>query len=457
MSAILPDLIRRYDRPGPRYTSYPTALEFHPGVDADSYAEHLASASRVHAPISVYTHLPFCEERCYYCGCNVVATRNRDVSQAYLRSVLREIADVAERLDRSRPIRQLHWGGGTPTYYAPEQLRDLFAAFEAGFDLAPDAELSVEVDPRVTTTEHLETLAALGFNRLSLGVQDFTPEVQQRINRVQPFRQTHAFVSHARELGFGSINIDLIYGLPLQTRHSFRRTVAQVEAILPERVAIYSYAHVPWLRGHQKRMMQDGLPSAEAKAELLLSATRMLRDAGYVALGMDHFARPTDELSLAAREGTLWRNFMGYTVRNAPDTIAFGASGIGEVGGTYFQNEHKLSRYQAAVSESRLPTSRGYAMSAEDRLRRHVITTLMIHMRCDFDPVEREFGIDFGKTFAPELDALTSFVNDGLVRLHPERIEITPLGRLFVRNVCMLFDAYLEQHGSGKKRFSRTV
>lgn len=459
VQAVTADLIRRYDRPGPRYTSYPTAVEFHEGVDGTVYAEHLRrAAERADDPLSLYVHLPFCEERCLYCGCNVVITRKRQVLQPYLDALHREIRRVAARLGDRRRVRQLHWGGGTPTYLTAEEMRDLHAVIASDFSFEEDAETAIEVDPRVTTREHLETLRDLGFRRLSLGVQDFTLEVQEAVNRIQSYEDTADLVATARELGFESLNLDLIYGLPHQNPETFRRTLEQVVEIRPERIAVYSYAHVPWLKVQQRRIMEETLPSPETKLELVASAFRTFSEAGYLSIGMDHFALPEDDLGRAVTNGTLWRNFMGYTVRHAPDMVATGMSAISDVDGAYFQNQKKLIRYQNGLDDGALPVERGVVLSDDDRIRRHVITALMCQLRLAKADVEKRFGIDFDDYFAGELQRLETFADDGFLNLGDDALEVRGTGRLFVRNLCMVFDPYLQQPApDDTPRFSRTV
>lgn len=457
ISAITAERIRRYDRPGPRYTSYPTAAEFHPGADAEVYEGHLRRAAEATGDtLSLYLHLPFCAERCHYCGCNVVITRKREVAERYLDGLEREIRAAAGCLGHRRRLRQLHWGGGTPTYLTVAELRRLGEVVRGSFELEADAEMAIEIDPRVTTVEQLEALRELGFNRLSLGVQDFTPEVQRAVNRVQPFEPTAELVAAARGLGFPSINIDLIYGLPHQTVETFAETLDLVKSLRPERVAAYSYAHVPWMRVQQKRIREQDLPIPEVKLELIARAIDVFRGAGYRAIGMDHFALPEDELGRALDEGTLWRNFMGYTVRQANDLIGCGMSAISDVSGGLFQNDAKLIRYQRAMDAGRFATRRGVVLSAEDRLRRFVITSLMCRFEVDTAEVEARFRIDFATTFASEVEALKPFVEDGFVEIGGGGIRVVGDGRLFVRNVCMAFDTYLSRAGS-QRRFSRTV
>ena len=452
-------LIERYDRPGPRYTSYPTAVEFHTGFGDVDYRARLAAASGVDAPLSLYLHVPFCETRCAYCGCSVIATKRRDVADTYLDYLRRELAMLAEALGGRRRVVQYHWGGGTPTYLSPAQIAELDAAVRRHFDVAADAEQAIEIDPRVTTPEQLTLLRRLGFNRLSFGIQDFDPAVQRAIRRHQSEQETRSLYAFARATGFASINFDLIYGLPLQTEASFRATLATVAALRPDRIAIYSYAHVPWIRPNQKAIDPIQLPDARAKRALLAAAVDTLTRAGYVSIGIDHFALPDDELAVAARERRLHRNFMGYTVRPAPDSVAVGVSAIGDVSGAFAQNHKTLARYYEAIDAGRFPIERGYALSDDDRLRRYVIAELMCNFHLDAAALRARFGIDLEDRFAPELGRLTEAggpAADGLVRVERNGLAVTDLGRLFVRNVCMVFDTYLAAH-EGRPVFSRTV
>jgi len=454
------DLLRRYDRPGPRYTSYPTAVEFHAGFDEAAYREHLArAAGEREAPLSLYLHLPFCEERCTFCGCMVIITKKREVAGRYLEYLHREIALLAEHLDGRRRVVQYHWGGGTPTYLAPDQMVALHETVSRHFDIEPEGEVAIEVDPRVTSFEQLEVLRTLGFNRLSMGVQDFTREVQEAVNRVQSEAETRTIFDRARELGFCSINVDLIYGLPFQTLRSFGSSVDTVIGMRPDRVAVYSFAHVPWIRGNQRRLRPEDLPSAELKLSLFVEARERFLEAGYQAIGMDHFALPADEMARAARQRTLHRNFMGYTVRPAPDMIGAGVSAIGDVSGAFSQNVKKLPTYYAALDAGRFPVERGYRLSADDQIRRHVITQLMCNFHLDGADVAERFGIDFDAYFAPELEELREGpVADGFLEMNASGLDLTPKGRLFVRNVCMVFDRYLREKTSDERPvFSRTV
>lgn len=454
---ISPERISRYDRPGPRYTSYPTAAEFDTRVDAQVYEQHLRRAAEAsETPLSLYLHLPFCAERCFYCACNVVITRRRSVAERYLEGIEREIDAVAKRLGSRRRLRQLHWGGGTPTFLSPDELHRLGAMVHDRFDLEPDAEIAIEIDPRVSTVEQLEVLRQLGFNRLSVGVQDLTPEVQAAVNRVQPFEQTAALLETARRLGFGSINIDLIYGLPLQTPETFGDTLEKVLRLRPDRVATYSFAYIPRLKVQQRRLREQDLPTPAVKLELIANAIDAFKKAGYRSIGMDHFALPEDELGRALDNGTLWRNFMGYTVRQAPDLIGCGMSAISDVGGGLFQNNAKLIRYQRAVDAGDWATERGVVLTDADHLRRHVITSLMCRFSVAAEDIETRFGVGFATTFASELEALRPFADDGLVEIDNGGIRVVGDGQLFVRNVCMVFDAYRQQQTTSEQ-FSRTV
>ncbi len=458
----MPELLVRYNKPGPRYTSYPTAVEFHEGVTDAAYLERLAAANvAAGEPLSVYMHLPFCEERCSYCGCFVVITKHRDVTDRYLDYLEREIDLLAAHLPDRRQVSQLHWGGGTPTYFTAGQLARLHDRFRRHFTFTPEAEVGVEIDPRVTSPEHLTVLRSLGFNRLSMGVQDFAPEVQDAVNRVQSYELTRSLVDHARALGFRSINIDLIYGLPFQTTTGFARTLDQVLTMRPERVAVYSFAFVPWMKAHMKHLPEESLPPAEVKMALLTLAQDAFGEAGYRQIGMDHFAVPDDELARALDTRTLHRNFMGYTVQSSRDMVALGVSAIGDVQGAFVQNTKKLNEYYDAIDAGRFPIARGYALDDDDRLRRFVITELMCNGRLDAADVERRFGIRVADYFAAALAQLTgpeSPQADGLVDVDAGSITVTPRGRPFVRNICMPFDRYLRARTAGPTPvFSKTV
>ena len=463
-AAVDADLVRRLDRSGPRYTSYPTAVEFHAGIGAADYERHLAlaDAGDRDAAFAIYVHIPFCERSCSFCACHFVATPQHSVARRYLDRLAREIALVAARLPRRRRVSQLSWGGGTPTFLSPAELEELHAAIATAFELAPDAEKAIEVDPRVTTREQLETLARLGFNRLSLGVQDFDPEVQEAIGRRQTFEQTRRLVEAAREVGFDAgINFDLVYGLPRQELVPFERGLGKLVELRPDRVAIYSFAFVPWAKPHQKRIDAAALPGAERKIELALAARERLADAGYESVGLDHWALPGDELARAARERRLERNFMGYSPRAAATTIAFGVSGIGDVEGAYFQNHHRLATWEEAIDAGALPIERGLVLDADDLVRRHVIHRLLCDFRVGKRELRERFDVDFDSAFAVPLARLADWNRSSpvpLVENRPEELAVTETGRLFVRNVCLAFDRYLEaRQAAGRPVFSRTV
>ena len=450
-------LLARYDRPGPRYTSYPTAVEFSEDFSGDDYVQRLQALS-ADDEISLYIHVPFCEHRCHFCGCHVIATHHEEVAAKYLTYLEKEIGLVAATLKHRPKVVQYHWGGGTPTYLTPEQMVHLQEVVESHFDIQPGAEVAIEIDPRVTTTQHIDTLVNLGFNRVSLGVQDFDADVQEAIGRHQTEQETREMYAYCRDVGIESINIDLIYGLPGQTPESFQRTLDAVIELRPDRLAVYSYAHVPWIRGNQKRIDEALLPQRDEKFALLASAIRAFCDAGYDMLGMDHFALPEDELARALDERKLHRNFMGYTVQRSATMLGLGISAIGEAAGAYIQNQKKLSTYYADIDAAKLPVERGYGTSADDRLRKHVILELMCNLYLDRTDVETRFGIDFAATFAVELAELEAGpVQDGFVNITQSAIEVTEQGQLFVRNVCMPFDRYLREKTRDKPTFSRTV
>jgi oxygen-independent coproporphyrinogen-3 oxidase len=460
-SEITLELLRKYDRPGPRYTSYPTAVEFNEEYTEAQYRDRLAEADRRESePLSLYVHLPFCEERCTYCGCNVVITKKHGIADAYLEHLEREIDLLASCLPNRRTVTQYHWGGGTPTYINVEQMQRLHERVAKHFDIRRDGELAIEVDPRVTSYEQIDLLKRLGFNRISMGVQDFTPEVQEIVNRRQTEQQTRELYDYCRQLGFDSINLDLIYGLPLQNAENFTSNMERVVDFRPDRLAVYSYAFVPWLKAHQKKIETANLPSPEEKLRLFCIAREMLLDAGYVQIGMDHFALPGDELVTAMGDRRLHRNFMGYTVKMGSDMLGLGVSAIGDVGNSFAQNEKKLPRYYAALDKDKFPIERGYLLDQDDVIRRNVITTIMCNFYVNRTEVESQFGIDFGKYFATELAELRAAggpVEHGFLEIHPDRLEVLSNGRLFIRNIAMVFDRYLRTQQDSKPVFSRTI
>jgi oxygen-independent coproporphyrinogen-3 oxidase len=457
--AVPAALLARYDAVGPRYTSYPTAVDFHSGYGDGDYRNSLVAANQLGAaPLSVYTHIPFCVERCWFCGCHTFATPRHEVVGPYLAHLQIEVERVAGLLPDRRQVAQYHLGGGTPTYLAPEELVALVTAFQRHFQFLPDAERAIEVDPRVTTAAHIEALASLGFNRISMGVQDFDPDVQQAIGRRQPREATEKLVACARQNGFLGVNLDLIYGLPRQTQASFARTVAQAIALRPDRVAVYSFAYLPNQRGHQRQLPVLDMPGREEKFALLAIAREGFMDAGYQAIGMDHFALPADELSVAQRQGRLQRNFMGYTVMAGADMVGFGVSAIGDVRGALAQNEKKLVHYYRLLDQGRLPVARGYQRTADDEIRRDVIHNLMCNFVVDCQAIETKHGIVFGDYLRESLAKLAPFVTDGMCQIDDSAVRAVGLGQVFVRNLAMCFDAHLDDKLSTKDPvFSRTV
>jgi oxygen-independent coproporphyrinogen-3 oxidase len=453
-------LLNRYDQPGPRYTSYPTAVEFQDNFPVSEYETRLQAANhQTETPLSIYIHLPFCESRCLFCGCHVIISPHKNRTRPYLDLLRREFAMVAARLPKRRTFAQLHLGGGTPTYFSPKELTTLIQDLTVFFQPVSNAELAVEVDPRVTTIDHIDALADVGFNRLSMGVQDLTPEVQEAVNRVQPQAQAAYLAAAARRRGFKGINMDLIYGLPKQTPETFERTVDAVIDMGADRAAVYSFAYVPWLHGQQKQLSEAAFPDRHTKFLLFAVARERFLNAGYEPIGMDHFARPEDELSLAKKEGRLRRNFQGYTVISSEDVIGFGISAIGDLQKTFVQNSKKLSHYRKFLEADQLPVARGYLCSTDDRIRREVIQQLMCNFQVYFAAIEQQFDICFRDYFAVDLARLKSYADEGLVEMTEHYIKALPLGELFIRNLAMCFDRYWREKHEKEARqlFSRTV
>ncbi len=444
--SVSPEFLGRYNVPGPRYTSYPTAPEWSGAFGPEDFSRSIAASNRVRParPLSLYIHLPFCERLCLFCGCNVVIKKDHDAAIPYLEKLRWEIDQIAGRLDASRPVVQFHWGGGTPTYLTPSQLEDLFGYCRERFSFAPDAEIGVEVDPRVTTAEHIEALRRQGFNRISMGIQDFTPIVQQTVRRVQSYEQSRELFDLCRSRRFESINIDLIYGLPHQTPDSFVESVDRVIGMHPDRVAMFSYAHVPWLKRQQGSFARH-IPQGMDKFRIFRAGIERFHQAGYVYIGFDHFALPSDELCLAQRNRTLHRNFQGYTTKAGADLFGLGVSSISAIGDCYAQNHRDLPDYYASIEQGSLPTMRGLQLSAEDLLRRAVINRLLCHCVLHKEEIEREFSLRFDEHFATELAGLERLAADGLVRMSQETVAVTTLGRIFLRNIGMVFDTYLRQ------------
>ena len=462
MSAMLPaDLLRRMDIPGPRYTSYPTADRFSDAFGPQSYREALRERSggqRVGAlaPLSVYVHIPFCDSVCYYCACNKVVTRHHSRAESYLACLIREIDLHTEEIGRAQPLSQLHLGGGTPTFLQDSELAALMLALRRAFRFLPAAEISIEIDPRTASPDRLRILAGLGFNRVSFGVQDFDAAVQQAIHRIQPHDQVRELVHAARSIGFQSINADLIYGLPCQTAESFARTVSQVAALRPDRIALYAYAHLPARFKPQRRIADQDLPSGDARVQMLSQALSGFMSQGYSHIGMDHFALPSDSLAVAKRQGRLHRNFQGYSTQPDCDLIALGVSAIGRMGACYAQNAKTIEGYESAIRAGRFATERGLRAGRDDLIRRAVIMALMCQGRVDFDAVELAHLVHPQEYFAAEIERLAPFQEEGLVAVDDQGVELTPLGWFFVRGVVMVFDRHL-QEDRDRASFSRII
>jgi oxygen-independent coproporphyrinogen III oxidase len=449
------ELLDRYNVPGPRYTSYPTAPEWNDSFGPADYDQALKLSNKSRHSLSLYIHLPFCERLCLFCGCNVVINKNHDVLLPYLEKLKWEIAHIAERIDRSRPVVQFHWGGGTPTYLSAGQIEDLFSYTQGLFSFAPDAEIGLEVDPRVTTEEQLTVLRRLGFNRISMGIQDFNPVVQQTVRRIQSYEQSKALFDVCRSLNFESVNIDLIYGLPRQTAESFVESVEKVIELGPDRVAMFSYAHVPWLKKQQGSFAKL-IPLGMEKFRIFGAGIERFTRAGYLYVGMDHFARPKDELCVAQRNRTLHRNFQGYTTKAGSDLLGTGVSSISGVDRMYAQNYRDLKDYYAAIDRNELPIMRGILLNDDDVIRRAAISKLLCHCIIQKKEFESEYGICFDEYFSEELNRLASLAEDGLVNLTADAISVTMIGRIFIRNVGMVFDRYL-QKPKNKPVFSKTL
>lgn len=451
------ELLQKYCKAGPRYTSYPTAPYFHEGFGPGQWRQELVSTQDTDRDISLYVHIPFCDTLCYYCGCNMIATRDYGKAESYLEILFREIEMTAALVSPKRVVRQLHWGGGTPTYLKPDDMRRLFDFLSSKFNLAKDAELGCEVDPRELTQDHIRALTDCGFNRISLGVQDLDDRVQRAVNRIQPEALIRQVYGWMREAGFQSVNFDLMIGLPYQTVESFTQTLDKVIAMAPDRFAVFNYAHVPWMKKHQKLISEETLPQLEARLGLQKLTLQKLTDSGYVYIGMDHFARPDDELVKAQRSKTLYRNFQGYTTHKNCDIVAFGVSAISQTDEVYAQNVKVLSEYRAQIDAGKLPIERGLRITHEDKLRREAITQIMCDLELDKLQFGRVWNIDFDTYFVDTLKDLQEMHEDGLVVLEADKIRVTESGRVFLRNIAMAFDSYLHQQQADKPRYSKTV
>ncbi len=451
------ELIQRYDLSGPRYTSYPTAVQFHNHFSEQAYLQAIADSNQSRRPLSLYFHLPFCAHVCYYCACNKIITANRKRAAPYLDHLHQEIALQGQLFDKNRVVSQLHWGGGTPTFISDEQMSALMDCTRQHFNLLDDdtGDFSIEIDPREVTPAKISHLRKLGFNRMSFGVQDFDPLVQQAVNRVQSFGQTYEAVMAARDNGYHSINVDLIYGLPHQSVASFSHTLDQVLELSPDRLSVFNYAHLPDLFKVQKQIDSQQLPSAATKLAIFQLIIERLSQAGYVYIGMDHFAKPDNELAIAQQQGTLYRNFQGYSTHADCDLVGLGITSIGVVADTYSQNLKTLEAYGEHIEQGRVPVFRGVALTADDKLRRAVITQLICHFELEFATIEQQYQVNFADYFAYELQQLPRMVNDGLISLDNHKLVVLPRGRLLIRNICMVFDFYLRQ--SQEKKFSKVI
>lgn len=452
------ELIKKYDRPGPRYTSYPTAPQFNDSFTPEKYLDEVIRTNNQKNPpdLSLYFHIPFCDTLCYFCGCNMIITRNRDRIKEYIKYVKNEIDLLRSYIIDGRKSVQLHWGGGTPTHLNPDEISELKSYINQNFTFSNNSEQGCEIDPRGLTREHLEALRNTGFNRISMGVQDFNENVQKAVNRIQPEEMTRQVVEWVRELKFQSINLDLIYGLPFQNAETFAKTVDAIIDISPDRIAVFNYAHVPWMKKHMALIKPEDLPVPEEKLQILKMTIEKLTAAGYMFIGMDHFAKPDDELAIALKEKKLYRNFQGYSTYAGTDLYGFGITSISQIGRCYAQNVKKEIEYFNHLNNNDLPIERGYYLSDDDLLRRHVITKIMCDFELDFAEVEKIFGIEFENYFAKSLTALNEFIEDDLVKVTNRKIIVTQMGRLLIRNIAMCFDLYIEQK-TDKAKYSRTV
>ncbi len=452
------DLIKKYDRPGPRYTSYPTAPQFNDSFNHEKYLDEIIRTNNEHIPpdLSLYFHIPFCDTLCYFCGCNMIISRNRDRIKEYVKYVKNEIDLLRPLLKTNRKVSQLHWGGGTPTHLNPDEISDLVSYIKQNFEFKSESEEGCEIDPRGLTKEHLEALRNGGFNRISMGVQDFNEQVQKAVNRIQHEEMTRQVVSWVRELKFQSVNLDLMYGLPFQSIETFEKTVDATIDILPDRIAVFNYAHVPWMKKHMELIKPEDLPKPEVKLDILKMTIEKLTSAGYVFIGMDHFAKPDDELAIALREKKLYRNFQGYSTNAGTDLYALGITSISQIGRIYAQNFKKEKEYFEFLNDGKFPVERGYYLTDDDILRRYVITKIMCDFELDFSSVENKFKINFSEYFKTSLEGLKEFIDDGLVKLSDNKLHITQMGRLLIRNIAMNFDWYIEQKAD-KAKYSRTV
>lgn len=454
----------RYNTSGPRYTSYPTAIEFHDkftqlDYEAAAHRSNQCSNTESNKPLSLYYHIPFCDTICFYCACNKIATKDRSKAETYLDALFKEIEMQSKLYNKGRVVDQLHLGGGTPTFISLEQMQSLFNKTREHFNLRDDdkGEYSIEIDPRECSPEMVKGLREIGFNRLSLGVQDFDEKVQKAVNRIQPDDLTFRTIEAARQNNFHSVSVDLIYGLPLQTIDSFAHTLDKMIKAEPDRISLFNYAHLPHVFKPQRRINEDELPAGEDKLIIFNQSIQQLTDAGYVYIGMDHFAKSDDPMNAAQKNGELHRNFQGYSTHAQCDMVAMGVSSISEVNNVYSQNVKTLDEYYSAINEDRLPIQKGITLSSDDMLRKHIIEQLMCNFKLDYTSIEKQFDIIFSTYFKKELNALETMQSDNLVQLNNNNLEVKSLGRLLIRNICMIFDTYLQKAQESGQRFSKVI
>ncbi|GAA6622443.1 oxygen-independent coproporphyrinogen III oxidase [Scytonema sp. NUACC26] len=448
------DIIKKYDTPVPRYTSYPPATELTEEFTEQDFQIAIAASNQRKSPLSLYFHIPFCQSACYFCGCNVVISNNKNIAKPYVEYLVRDIKQTASLIDADRKVVQIHWGGGTPNYLSLEQVEYLWKNIVQNFDVSPTAEVSIEINPRYIDKNYIFSLREIGFNRISFGIQDFNTQVQAAVNRIQPEEMLFDVMNSIQEAKFESVNVDLIYGLPHQTVETFQETLRKTIALNPDRIAVFNFAYVPWLKPVQQNISVDALPKAEEKLEILKMTVEELTNHQYLFIGMDHFAKPNDELAVSQRDRTLKRNFQGYTTQAQAELFGFGATSISMLEDTYTQNHKQLKDYYQAIDKGLLPTSRGIKLTQEDILRRELIMCIMCHFQLYKQDIEHKYRINFDEYFAPELEELQRLQEDGLVRLSKNHISVTEIGRLLVRNIAVLFDTHVRKQ---EKRFSRAI
>lgn len=448
-------LLQKYDQPLPRYTSYPSATEFREAFSETDFRRAIATSNKRQTPLSLYCHIPFCQSACYFCGCNVIVSGNKNISVPYLDYLSQEINRTAKLIDTSRPVTQLHWGGGTPNYFSVEQVERLWNTLAQNFSITSDAEVSIEINPRYVDRDYIMALRHMGFNRISFGIQDFNPKVQEAINRVQPEALLFDVMDWIRAADFASVNVDLIYGLPYQTVETFAETIQKTVRLNPDRIATFSFAYVPWLKPVQQNIPAEALPSPQEKLNILGTTIAQITQNGYQYIGMDHFAKATDELAIAQRNETLHRNFQGYTTQPHTDLIAFGMTGISMLYDTYAQNYHSLQDYYKAIDAGKLPIERGVDLNREDILRRNIINQLMCHFSLTKAQFAVRYGLDFDSYFGEELGRLHVLEADGLIQIGSDRLNVTPAGRLLIRNIAAVFDEYLKH--KAQPRYSKAI